>query len=55
MAERISKKEHLHQQNIIIQFLRYIWLNLKIMSIVAYGHGGTRNANNHCELNNKQH
>jgi len=47
MAERISKKEHRRQQNIIIQFFRYIWLNIKIMSIVAYGHGGTRNEDNH--------
>jgi len=53
MTERISQKEHRRQQNIIIQFFKYIWLNLKIISIVAYGHGGTRNANNHYELNNK--
>jgi len=29
--------------NPIIQFFKFIWLSLKIMIIVAGGHGGTRN------------
>lgn len=30
-------------QNPIIQFFKFIWLSIKILVIVAGGHGGTRN------------
>lgn len=30
--------------NPIIQFFKFIWLSLKILVIVAGGHGGTRKA-----------
>lgn len=40
--ERISKSEKRRMQNPIIQFFRFIYLSLKIMKVVAGGHGGTR-------------
>jgi hypothetical protein len=43
MAQLISKSEHSKMQNPIIQFFKYLFLSLKILKIVAGGHGGTRN------------
>ncbi|UXE68783.1 MAG: hypothetical protein KA713_09500 [Chryseotalea sp. WA131a] len=43
MTQQISKSEHSKMQNPIIQFFRFIYLSLKILGIVAGGHGGTRN------------
>ncbi len=40
--ERISKKQKRKMQNPILQFFRLIHLSLKIMMVVAGGHGGTR-------------
>jgi hypothetical protein len=40
--ERISKSQKRRMQNPIIQFFRFIFLSLKIMKVVAGGHGGTR-------------
>lgn len=40
--ERISKTEKRRMQNPIIQFFRFIYLSLKIMKVVAGGHGGTK-------------
>jgi hypothetical protein len=40
--ERISKKQKRKMQNPIIQLFRFIYLSLKIMKVVAGGHGGTR-------------
>lgn len=40
--ERISKSEKRRMQNPILQFFRFIYLSLKIMKVVAGGHGGTR-------------
>jgi hypothetical protein len=42
MAQIISKSEHSKMQNPFIQFFKYIFLSLKILRIVAGGHGGTR-------------
>ncbi len=42
MAQIISKSEHSKMQNPLIQFFKYIFLSLKILKIVAGGHGGTR-------------
>lgn len=42
MAQKITKAQHRQMQNPILQFFRFIYLNLKILSIVAGGHGGTR-------------
>lgn len=42
MTQKISKSEHSKMQNPIIQFFKYIFLSLKILGVVAGGHGGTR-------------
>ncbi|SFN62725.1 hypothetical protein SAMN04487989_102106 [Bizionia echini] len=45
MTQRISKYQKFKMMNPIIQFFKYIFLSIKIMVIVAGGHGGTRNVN----------
>ncbi len=45
MTQRISKFKRFVMMNPIIQFFKFIWLSVKIMFIVASGHGGTRNTN----------
>ena len=40
--ERISKQQKSRMQNPFIQFFKFIYLSIKIMSVVAGGHGGTR-------------
>ncbi len=42
MSERISKYQRFKMHNPIIQFFKFIYLNVKILLIVAGGHGGTR-------------
>ena len=42
MSQKISKSDKKKMQNPIIQFFKYFALSLKIMGIVAGGHGGTR-------------
>jgi hypothetical protein len=42
MKYPISKSEHARMQNPIIQFFKYIYLSIKILFVVAAGHGGTR-------------
>ncbi len=44
MTQRISKSKRFFMMNPIIQFFKFIWLSLKILVIVAGGHGGTRNS-----------
>lgn len=39
---RLSKYQQFVMQNPIIQFFQFIYLSIKIMLIVAGGHGGTR-------------
>lgn len=45
MTQIISKSEHSTMQNPFIQFFKYIFLSLKILKIVAGGHGSTREKN----------
>ncbi|WP_194534311.1 MULTISPECIES: hypothetical protein [Zobellia] len=40
--KRISKSKRFIMRNPIIQFFKFIWLSLKILIVVAGGHGGTR-------------
>ncbi len=47
MTQRISKFKRFVMMNPIIQFFKFIWLSLRIMIVVASGHGGTREANQH--------
>ncbi|SEG58861.1 hypothetical protein SAMN05421847_2827 [Halpernia humi] len=42
MTERISKYQRFKMMNPIIQFFTFIYLSIKIMIVVAGGHGGTR-------------
>ena len=42
MSERISKWEKFKMQNPVLQFIKFLFLNAKIMTIVGKGHGGTR-------------
>jgi len=39
---KITKFQRFIMKNPIIQFFRFIYLSLKIMFVVALGHGGTR-------------
>lgn len=45
MTHRISKYQRFKMQNPIIQFFKFLYLSIKIMLIVAGGHGGTRQVN----------
>jgi len=42
MTQRISKYQRFKMMNPIIQFFKFIYLSIKIMLVVAGGHGGTR-------------
>ena len=42
MTERISTYQRFKMMNPIIQFFKFIYLSIKIMLVVAGGHGGTR-------------
>jgi len=42
MPQKISKFQRFMMRNPFIQFFKFIYLNAKILSIVAAGHGGTR-------------
>jgi hypothetical protein len=42
MTQRISAAQRSKMQNPIIQFFKFLYLNIKILKIVAGGHGGTR-------------
>ena len=45
MTQRISKYQRLKMMNPILQFFRFIYLSIKILIVVAGGHGGTRKVN----------
>ncbi|WP_233357737.1 hypothetical protein [Haloflavibacter putidus] len=42
MTRRISKTKRFFMMNPIIQFFKFIYLSVKVLLIVAGGHGGTR-------------
>jgi hypothetical protein len=44
MTQRISKYKRFMMMNPIVQFFKFIFLSLKVLIIVAGGHGGTRKA-----------
>ncbi len=46
MAKKITKFDRFMMRNPFIQFFKFIYLNLKILNVVAMGHGGTRNSKN---------
>ncbi len=41
-TKRISKTKRFFMTNPVIQFFKFIYLSIKIMFVVAGGHGGTR-------------
>lgn len=43
MTQKISKSQRWVMFNPLVQLFKYIYLSLKIVGIVAGGHGGTRN------------
>ena len=43
MTRRISKYKRFMMMNPIIQFFKFIYLSIKVLIVVAGGHGGTRN------------
>jgi len=42
MTKRISNAQRSKMQNPFLQFFKFIYLNIRILKIVAGGHGGTR-------------
>ncbi len=44
MTRRISRSKRFFMMNPVIQLFKFIWLSIKIMIVVAGGHGGTRKA-----------
>ncbi|HLV70101.1 MAG TPA: hypothetical protein VKY34_05295 [Xanthomarina sp.] len=44
MTQRISKYQRFKMKNPILQFFKFIYLSIKVLIIVAGGHGGTRQA-----------
>jgi hypothetical protein len=42
MAQTISKSQKKMMMNPFFQFFRFLILNVKIIRVVALGHGGTR-------------
>ena len=47
MAQRISAKMKSKMKNPFYQFFRFHILNIKILRVVALGHGGTRGEDKH--------
>ncbi len=44
MAKKITRFHKFIMHNPFIQFFKFIYLNIKILNVVAMGHGGTRNS-----------
>lgn len=44
MTRRISRYQRFVMMNPIIQFFKFIILSIKVLIVVAGGHGGTRDA-----------
>ncbi len=44
MTQKISKSDRWFMFNPLFQLFKYIYLSLKILLIVAGGHGGTKDA-----------
>jgi len=42
MAKKFTRYQQFIMRNPIIQFFKFIYLNIKILIVVAAGHGGTR-------------
>lgn len=42
MPKKITRFQKFVMHNPFIQFFMFLFLNVKILSVVAFGHGGTR-------------
>jgi hypothetical protein len=42
MTKKITRFHKFIMHNPFIQFFVFLYLNIKILSVVAFGHGGTR-------------
>jgi len=42
MTQRITKYQRFKMTNPILQFFKFLYLSIKILLVVAGGHGGTR-------------
>ena len=42
MSQKISKFQRFMMRNPFMQFFTFIYLNVKILLVVAAGHGGTK-------------
>ncbi len=42
MTQRISNAQRSKMQNPLLQFFKFFYLNVRIIKVVALGHGGTR-------------
>ena len=42
MIKKITRFQKFVMYNPFIQFFVFLFLNIKILSVVAFGHGGTR-------------
>jgi hypothetical protein len=45
MAKKITRFQKFVMHNLFIQFFMFLYLNIKILSVVALKHGGTRETN----------
>jgi hypothetical protein len=45
MPKKITRFQKFVMHNPFIQFFMFLYLNIKILSIVAFKHGGTRESN----------
>jgi len=44
MAKKITRFQKFIMHNPFIQFFKFLYLNVKILNVVAMGHGGTRDS-----------
>jgi len=42
MVKKITRFQRFMMRNPFVQFFKFIYLNIKILIVVAAGHGGTR-------------
>jgi len=45
MIYKITRFQRFMMRNPVVQLFKFVYLNIKILSVVAMGHGGTRNTN----------
>lgn len=43
MVKKITRFQRFMMRNPLVQLIKFLYLNIKILNVVAMGHGGTRN------------